>query len=193
MEDLDAAQEEDYVNFYQTFYVPKNATLSIAGDIDIEETKKLIDKYFGSIPKGQAINLYRDFISLDEEAFEAKHNVKKSIFNQDDFFQTSSKEGKAIIAKYEKMETVIPRPDVVEPKLTSVTLDTIYDNIQLPAAFIAYQAPAQNTPDAYALEFLNNILSGGTSSRLNKVIVEEKQLAVSAFSFAFSQIGRAHV
>src|SRR5690554_7891901 len=92
MEDLDAAQEEDYVNFYQTFYVPKNATLSIAGDIDIEETKKLIDKYFGSIPKGQAINLYRDFISLDEEAFEAKHNVKKSIFNQDDFFQTSSKE-----------------------------------------------------------------------------------------------------
>ena len=32
MEHLDAAQEEDYVNFYKTFYVPANATLSIAGD-----------------------------------------------------------------------------------------------------------------------------------------------------------------
>lgn len=52
MEDLDAATEEDYVSFYKTFYVPNNATLSIAGDIDIEKTKKLVADYFGSIPKG---------------------------------------------------------------------------------------------------------------------------------------------
>lgn len=52
MEDLDAATEEDYKTFYKTFYVPNNATLSIAGDIDIEKTKKMINLYFGSIPKG---------------------------------------------------------------------------------------------------------------------------------------------
>ncbi len=52
MEHLDAATEEDYVGFYNTFYVPNNAVLSIAGDIDIEETKKLVDKYFATIPKG---------------------------------------------------------------------------------------------------------------------------------------------
>ena len=52
MEHLNAAQEEDYVNFYKTFYVPKNAILSIAGDIDIPQTKKLIEKYFGTIPRG---------------------------------------------------------------------------------------------------------------------------------------------
>ncbi|MFN5846123.1 MAG: M16 family metallopeptidase, partial [Flavobacteriia bacterium] len=61
MEHLDAAQEEDYVNFYKTFYVPSNATLSIAGDLNVEQTKRWIDKYFASIPKGQAINLLRDF------------------------------------------------------------------------------------------------------------------------------------
>lgn len=70
MEHLDAAQEVDYVNFYKTFYVPANATLSIAGDLDIEQTKKWIDKYFSSIPKGQAINLYRDFINLSDADFE---------------------------------------------------------------------------------------------------------------------------
>lgn len=39
MEHLDAAEEADYINFYKDFYVPSNSTLSIAGDIDIEQTK----------------------------------------------------------------------------------------------------------------------------------------------------------
>ena len=53
MDDLDAAQEADYKNFYATYYVPENAVLSIAGDIDIAQTKLLVEKYFGSIPKGK--------------------------------------------------------------------------------------------------------------------------------------------
>lgn len=52
MEDLDAAQEIDYKTFYKDFYRPDNAILSIAGDIDIEQTKKLIDTYFKDIPRG---------------------------------------------------------------------------------------------------------------------------------------------
>lgn len=51
MEDLDAATEQDYKDFYKEFYVPNNAILSIAGDIDTLKTKALIQKYFGSIPK----------------------------------------------------------------------------------------------------------------------------------------------
>jgi zinc protease len=43
---------EEFIEFYQTYYVPGNATLSIAGDIDIDETKELIDKYFSEIPAG---------------------------------------------------------------------------------------------------------------------------------------------
>lgn len=185
MEHLDAAQEEDYVNFYQTFYVPANATLSIAGDIDIKEAKELINKYFASIPKGQAINLYRDFVMMDDTSFESKYKLSKSIFNKENFFATTSKEGKAAIKKYENTPTVIPRPKVKEPALEKETVDVIYDNIQLPGVFIAYHSPAQNTKDAYAMEMLNAVLSGGTSSRMNKNIVEKKELAVAAFSFNF--------
>ena len=36
-EDIDAATDQDFVDFYETFYVPNNATLSIAGDIDIDQ------------------------------------------------------------------------------------------------------------------------------------------------------------
>jgi predicted Zn-dependent peptidase len=54
MEHLDAAQENDYKQFYKDFYVPNNATLAIAGDIAVKSTRAIIEKYFGSIPKGAA-------------------------------------------------------------------------------------------------------------------------------------------
>lgn len=49
---IDQAKIEEFMDFYKTFYVPNNATLSIGGDLDIKETKKLVKKYFGEIPKG---------------------------------------------------------------------------------------------------------------------------------------------
>nr|WP_152425258.1 pitrilysin family protein [Nafulsella turpanensis] len=52
MEDLNAAKLEEFMEFYKEYYVPNNATLSIAGDIDIEETKELVKKYFAEIPEG---------------------------------------------------------------------------------------------------------------------------------------------
>ena len=52
LEDLNAAKLDEFMKFYKEYYVPNNAVLSIAGDINIEETKKLVNKYFGEIPKG---------------------------------------------------------------------------------------------------------------------------------------------
>lgn len=52
MEHLDAAVESDYKNFYKDFYVPNNAVVSIAGDIDYDEVMGMVAKYFGGIPKG---------------------------------------------------------------------------------------------------------------------------------------------
>ncbi|MEM9326996.1 MAG: pitrilysin family protein [Bacteroidota bacterium] len=50
LEDLQAATLEDVKEFYEKWYGPNNATLVVAGDIDTEETKALIQKYFGEIP-----------------------------------------------------------------------------------------------------------------------------------------------
>jgi predicted Zn-dependent peptidase len=50
---IDQAKLEEFIEFYNTYYVPQNATLSIAGDINVEETKKLVDKYFSGIPRGE--------------------------------------------------------------------------------------------------------------------------------------------
>lgn len=49
---IDQAKLDEFIAFYKKYYVPQNATLSIAGDIDIEKTKELVKKYFGEIPIG---------------------------------------------------------------------------------------------------------------------------------------------
>lgn len=185
MEHLDAAQEEDYVNFYKTFYVPANATLSIAGDINIEQTKKWIDKYFASIPKGQAINLLRDFENMTDADFEQKYSVAKSKFDAKDFMNSKSPEAKRLINMYSNKAIEIPRPQKDTEKLNGVIKDVVYDNIQLPALFMGYKFPEQTHPDVYALEMMNEVLSGGSSSRINKTIVEKKEMATFAFSFNY--------
>ena len=53
--DLQAATLEDVKEFYTDFYGPNNATLAIAGDIDIAETKKKVELWFGEIKKGNDI------------------------------------------------------------------------------------------------------------------------------------------
>jgi zinc protease len=131
-EDLNNAAISDFQDFYDMYYVPNNATLSIAGDINIEEAKAFVEKYYGSIPKG----------------------TKK-----------------------------MNRPDVNQDLLKTEIIDTVYDNIQLPAVIHAYKTVPQGTEDAYALEMLATVLSGGKSARLNKELVDEKQIALQAAGF----------
>jgi predicted Zn-dependent peptidase len=52
MEHLNNAKLSEFIDFYKTYYVPNNCVLSIAGDINIEETKKQIAAYFADIPMG---------------------------------------------------------------------------------------------------------------------------------------------
>ncbi len=53
MEDLTAASLEDVAQFFATYYTPDNAVLSIAGDFDPAEARRLVEKHFGPIPKGK--------------------------------------------------------------------------------------------------------------------------------------------
>ncbi len=55
LEHLASASLEDFQEFNKVYYVPNNATLVVAGDFETEEAKKLIEDYFGPIPKGEEI------------------------------------------------------------------------------------------------------------------------------------------
>ena len=55
LDDLQAATVKDAKEFFDAFYRPNNAVLVVAGDIDYAQTRAMIDKYFGSIPRGEPV------------------------------------------------------------------------------------------------------------------------------------------
>lgn len=77
LEDLDAATLEDVIDFYNQWYVPNNATLTISGDFDVEETKAWVDRYFAEIPVGEEIDPLEIWYPELEES--------KYLFHEDNF------------------------------------------------------------------------------------------------------------
>ena len=55
-EDLTAASVDDVKEFFRTYYTPNNLSLVIAGDFEPAEAKRLVEKYFGPIPAGPALD-----------------------------------------------------------------------------------------------------------------------------------------
>ncbi len=50
MQDLEAASIADVRDFYNTFYVPANCTITIVGDFDSAQARELVDQYLGRVP-----------------------------------------------------------------------------------------------------------------------------------------------
>lgn len=55
MNDLRRLQLSDLKDFFEKYYTPNNAVISVVGDIDYDKTLKLIDKYYGGIQSGKTI------------------------------------------------------------------------------------------------------------------------------------------
>jgi zinc protease len=56
MEDLNAATHQDIIDFFKKYYVPNNASLAVAGDIDYEQATALVHKWFDEIPRGADVD-----------------------------------------------------------------------------------------------------------------------------------------
>jgi zinc protease len=54
-EDIQAAKLEDVRQFFKNYYCPNNASLVLVGDFDTAKTKAMIEKYFGTIPRGAPV------------------------------------------------------------------------------------------------------------------------------------------
>ncbi len=68
MEDLNAAQLEEFTAFHKKYYAPNNAVLVVAGDFEKATAKKMIQDYFGDIPSGDPVKR----VSIVEDAVQAK-------------------------------------------------------------------------------------------------------------------------
>ena len=55
VEDLNRVNVNDLKNFFLRWYGPNNATVTSGGDVKTAEVVKLVEKYFGSIPRGPEV------------------------------------------------------------------------------------------------------------------------------------------
>lgn len=75
--DLDAATLDDVKRFHARYYVPNNATLVLAGDFDPTQARRWIEKYFGDIPRGPAVE--------DPKPWPAKLTRSPNLLHEDNF------------------------------------------------------------------------------------------------------------
>ncbi len=135
MEDLFNATVEDVKEFHTKFYVPNNATLVVAGDIDPDNVKELVSKYFGEIPRGGQVQ--------DPEPMLVTLDETRKLYHEDNFAKT--------------------------PRFTMV-----WPTVQ------------EYSKDAYALNFLAELISSGKKAPMYKVLVRDHKLtsSVTAYNYA---------
>ena len=75
---IDKASYDEFYQFYKSFYLPNNACLVIAGDIDVAKTKALVEKYYGEIPKGTNV-IYRPSAVEPQQNAEVRDTVYDNI------------------------------------------------------------------------------------------------------------------
>ncbi len=133
--DLQNATVDDVKEFYSKFYGANNATLVIAGDFNTEETKVLVEKYFGELKSGPKVAPLETQLTTLE--------ATKRVYHEDNF------------AKAAQLNMVWPTVE-------------------------------QYNKDAYALNFLAELLSEGKKAAMYKVLVKDKNLTsrVSAWNGA---------
>ncbi len=130
---------------------------------------------------------YIDKANLDEfvefyKTFYVPNNAVLSISGDFDINQA-----KALVAKYferiNRGTREIPRVTIEEPATNQEKREIVFDNVQLPAVVQAYRTPKQGSPDFYAISMLTRLLAGGESSRLNKALVDQQQIAAYVGAF----------
>jgi len=132
-EDLTAATLDEVKDFFRTYYTPNNLSLTIAGDFDPAEAKTLVEKYFGNIPPGPALD----------------------------------------------------RPARWVPTLDGEKIIEVNDRVTQERTYLAWPAFPFFEPGDAELDLAAAILTDGLSSRLNKILVYDKQLCsdVSAYNW----------
>jgi zinc protease len=133
LDDLTAASMDDVKDFFRRYYVPNNASLTIAGDFDPTQTRRLVEKYFGPLRRGPEV--------------------------------------KAVAA--------------AQPRLDREIRESMEDRVSLPRLYVSWHTVPAWAADEPALDMLAEVLSGSKSSRLDRTLVFERQIAqnVSASSF----------
>jgi predicted Zn-dependent peptidase len=153
MEHLDAATLDEFKAFNKKFYVPNNAVLVIAGDIDIAKTKTMVESYFGEIPAGAPVvrQTIKD-LPITKEIIDTAYdnNIQiPAIMAAYRIPGMTSKESKAL----EMASAVLSQGNssrmfkkMVDDKKNSLQVGSFSYSLEDYGAYITYALPNNDTP-----------------------------------------------
>ena len=143
----------------------KNSVIGTMDDLNaakLEEFKAFFDKYYG--PNNATLVVAGDI------------DTKETLEMINDYFGT-------IPPKPE-----VERVNIVDDPITQTIKVEEYDsNIQIPLKVFVYRTPSMKDRDAYVLNMISEVLSGGRTSRLYKRMVDDDKSALQVLAFARSQ------
>lgn len=151
MTDIENLTTDDLKHWYQTWYVPNNATLVIVGDVDSDEAMSHVQKYFGNITKGA----------------DTPKRTPADFIHADDMLAGTGGISERTITIYEPVKV----PSIIlawqAPSTSSLRLSGHYND--------------KTHREMLALGLFDDVLSGGASSRFAKNLIKtEKVTSVSA-------------
>ncbi len=136
MAHLDAASLEDIAQFFSTYYTPDNAVLSIAGDLDAADVKRMIEQHFGGIPRGAGKPALRD-MGVPETLGGAVREVvedevmlprlfiafRSPVFGTPDYYAASVTGAILGLKKGSRLQRVLVREQQIASDATAFTYD----------------------------------------------------------------------
>ena len=151
-----------------------------------------IDKYmFTNHPYGQSV--IGSFEDLDSASLEEFQEFYKKWYNPNNAVlviggDLEIEHTKKLVQNYfGDIKNNNDKPEklkIIQEPITEMIKVTEYDaNIETPAKIFSYITPRNSAKDAYVLNYISRILSGGKSSRLYKKMVDEDKIALQVFAF----------
>jgi zinc protease len=172
--DINAATVEDLQKFYETYYVPNNAVLVVAGDFAVADARKKIEKHFSPIPRGKAVvhpKVVLPFVGEKRIAVEHPQGVR-FLWGAWRGAKSSSPDRPALLALSSILTQRLSRLLVVERRLASGLSPAANQSFDLQEAGI-FQVGITATPTASATTIEQLMDSVITSIRTNGVTETE--------------------
>ena len=155
-------------HFYDTYYWPANAVVSVIGQFDVGHALGLIDEHFGPIPAGPELAAASDRYDEDPEP----------LVDPSDAEGEEEPGGDSAAPD----EPQFPMAVTAEPPQQGERRVVVRQAGQLGAVLCAWKAPPGLTPEADALDVLSTALTSGKSSRLYRRLTDAG-LTTNTFAF----------
>ena len=198
MEDLSAASLDDVARFFATFYTPDNAVLSIAGDFDPAEARRLVERHFGPIPKGTGkpplppMDVPPDFGAPRREVVEDEVMLprlflamRSPVFGSDDYYAASVAGAILGMRKGSRLHRSLVRERQIAAEANAFTFDLTKGADLLVVDVTARpETSAEELEDAVARELDLMSESGVTADEVERAVALIETDLISALQSA---------